>query len=180
MPRSETPWGITNNCENIDCVIDKYDDVVTNNPIHGGKVFKYREGYKDTPIRYMYDHGYITIEPQPLWARLFIISTGSIVPGAAVIKSGENGDVGGCEVYYEPVFKFFSYDWIVHEFEHCQGYTESGLSPTGMFAGDFTNGQKRILVKEFGKDWEEKGFHWVDTEHYKNEDSKWHDPTFKK
>jgi hypothetical protein len=180
MPRENTPWGIADNCKDFDCVVNKYDEYVTSNKSLGGRLFRFREGYKDTPIRHMINLGVLTIEEQPTWARVLITATGTTIFAAASVKRGENGDIAGCKVYYEPISLYISYDWIIHEFQHCQGYIESGLSITGMFIGDFTDGQKNILKEEFGDKWEEMGYHWVDTKFYKNEDPTWHDLEFKK
>lgn len=163
-PRTNGEIVWQSDCETVDCLIDKYDEHITNNPESKGPRWDFMEGYKDTPLRVMYDNGVLTVEElNPLWA----------VPGVlgyAIIHEGESGDIASCEAHYlpGPMWKFL----LVHELMHCQGYMERGFDPFGVLINGFQNGytddQKKVMK-------EEGVSHWYETAFYKNENKTWHD-----
>jgi hypothetical protein len=156
-------------CETIDCLLEKYDEIITNIPTSTGRRWDWMEGYKDTPLVKLKEMGLLTIEEINPWWLVPQIATGTFLLGYASVKSGTNGDIRTCEVHYLPIpgWKYI----LTHELMHCQGYMEGGYGLGALIVNlqdGYTTNQKTIMKKE-------NVDKWLDTSVYKNEDDTWHD-----
>jgi hypothetical protein len=155
----------SSDCETVECLMEVYDEEITNNPESTGRRFKWMEGYRDTPLVTLNELGVLkTNKLNPLVP----IATGTL--GFSLFHSGETGDIADCTVWYTPLIGW-KY-WLVHEWMHCQGFMESSLDPFAVLLNalqdTYTEEQIRIMS-------EEGVSHWYDTQFYKNEDATWHD-----
>jgi hypothetical protein len=168
-PRDIESMDPFSHCETVDCIVDVYDEVITGTVSESGWRWKWMEGYKDTPLRYMMDKGSLTVESYSGWWLPAQLSFGIYLGGYATFQTGAYGDIATCSAHYMDTV-----GWrylLVHELMHCQGYMESGwYDPSAWIVNSqdhYTKGQ----VEEMEKDNVE---HWYETEYYKNEDATWH------
>lgn len=141
-------WDVADHCKDVRCVVKA---VEVAEPQTGNR-FKFMEGYRDSPLTWMYDNGYLTIEhinfTLPIVLGVF---------GYADIHPGGYGEVYKCHIKYSP-----SPAWrvLVHELSHCKGYDDRGFMKLTGYTG-YTHGQKSAMMLE-GKT------KWTDTDFFKN------------
>lgn len=169
-PRDLESMAPFDHCESVDCVIDVYDDVITGTVSESGRRWGWMEGYKDTPLRVMYDSGALVVESYSGWWLPVQLSLGMYVGGYTTTQSGEYGDIASCSAHYMDTvgWKYI----LVHELMHCQGYMESNqYDPSAWLINaqdGYTKSQRQVMAAEGVS-------RWIDTAFYKNEDATWHD-----
>ena len=156
QPRENLPNNLADHCKDFKCVVDAVDSI-SNDPKYPGNRFEIMEGYQDTKLAPMLEDGRLTIEYMNpvLNATLLILGP---MPAYTKLWFGKYGEMWKCEVNLTP---WPTWDLLVHELTHCQGYGDRG--PLNIFAGvgKYTQYQKEIMKSEGVE-------RWVDTEFYKN------------
>jgi hypothetical protein len=146
-------WGYADHCKDVRCVVQEVERWDGEEPPSVVRM-PLMEGYRDSPLTWMYDNGYLTIETMPLYVHAFSLATGSVILGLAEITPGLFGEIYKCHILYTPVP---SWRILIHELSHCQGYLDR-WDMTSHYG--YTEEQRRIMA-------EEGVSKWADTEFFK-------------
>jgi len=178
-PNPMFDYDLVDHCEDVDCVIDVMDEHrwETHNP---DRLMKITRDSPPVNLRYWRDElGTLKIKRMPDWVLAASWMAMSPMMGAAVLHGGLYGWMYDCTAYYSGVG---SWDSLVHELQHCQGYMEGAFTgyPNFLLPG-YTDEMKAIMKEEGVTEWTDTDFFKYTIPviyEYGDEELEWHRRTY--
>ena len=165
MPMPDADLSIYEDCQDVDCVVDAIDAIPADQRDCERPLWM--EGYRMPPLRWLLEHGRMTITRWSDWRKVQIIMFGGAM-GRAVLHKGRYGDFAGADVYY---LEGENWHTLAHELMHVAGPCLDSWWPQLVIQrprSGYTKAQQEIMDADGVS-------RWVDTSYYQNEDPFWHD-----